>query len=348
MRGSGYNFLSRWTHRLALQYPAIAQASFELENLVHPTKDQSIRQPVFISGLARSGTTILLQYLHQTGEFGSLTYRDMPFVLMPHTWRKLSRGDKSSESQERAHRDGIRIGQDSPEGFEEIFWRIFCGANYIKDDKLTLHEVSTDASDKFKKFATHVAGLDGDERYLSKNNNNILRLDYLKKTFPDATIVVPFRRPLQHAISLLGQHQLFCDLQQADRFTLNYMNWLGHFEFGEGQKPFFLGDEMLFEQMMSYPKTDINFWLLTWKNYYQYLNQHLTDSVVLFDYDAFCADPVTMLSQLYKRLAIEKETVRQAPFVPKTRIVDGVNETILKDCERIYAELKQKAERQWD
>lgn len=47
----------------------------------------------------------------------------------------------------------------------------------------------------------------GGARYLSKNNNNILRLEALATSFPDALLIHPFRDPLQQALSLLSQHR---------------------------------------------------------------------------------------------------------------------------------------------
>lgn len=346
MHGSGYNFLSRLTHRIALQYPAVAQASFDLENFRYPFKNQTTTKPVFISGLARSGTSILLQYLYKTGAFSSLTYRDMPFVLMPGTWRKLPRQHKDDKLTERAHLDGIQVGQHSPEAFEEVFWRIFCGTEYILKDRLMPHLPGGDVPRKFNCHIGHVVALNNDKRYLSKNNSNILRLGYLQQAFPDAAIIVPFRDPLQQAISLREQHQRFCDLQRHDRFILDYMNWLGHFEFGLGQKSFFLNDDATFSEMASFDKDDINFWLLTWKNYYQYLNHQPADNILLFDYEVFCADPCGAMSRLLMQLAVEGEIIQPVSFTPQIKKVEGINQLILDACEDIYAELKQKAVRQ--
>ena len=38
---------------------------------------------IFITGMPRSGSTVLLYYLYQSELFASLTYRDMPFVISP-------------------------------------------------------------------------------------------------------------------------------------------------------------------------------------------------------------------------------------------------------------------------
>ena len=108
--------------------------SFAIENALIKKPQELPGNHVFISGLARSGTTILLKYLYETGAFKSLTYSDMPFVLMPNTWKKISRKKTKSSKHERAHNDSIKIGPDSPEAFEEVFWRVFFGKNYIRDD----------------------------------------------------------------------------------------------------------------------------------------------------------------------------------------------------------------------
>src|SRR5690606_21285585 len=108
------------------------------------------------------------------------------------------------------------------------------------------------------------------QRYLSKNNNNILRLPYLFKSFAKARVVIPFRDPLQHALSLLNQHRHFSGIQASDHFSLEYMNWLGHYEFGLNQKPFCFGKNETFIQMEKADRMSLDFWLLSWKNYYDF------------------------------------------------------------------------------
>ena len=94
----------------------------------------------FVSGLARSGTTILLNAIYESDEFSSLSYKDMPFVLAPNLWSKLSFAIKKDiDLVERAHGDGIKVSTDSPEAFEEVFWMTF-----DKGDK--------DTQEKFKNY----------------------------------------------------------------------------------------------------------------------------------------------------------------------------------------------------
>ena len=88
---SDYGFLSRTLHRLALGSPSVAEASFDLEQALNGRDLMgSDGRHVFVTGLARSGTTILMRALFGTGAFASLTYRDMPFVLAPGLWSRVA------------------------------------------------------------------------------------------------------------------------------------------------------------------------------------------------------------------------------------------------------------------
>lgn len=82
------------------------EVTFDLESSLISTK-YSEEKHVFISGLARSGTTILLNSIYESDIFASLTYSDMPFVLAPNLWAKLSPNRRNNNFKERAHGDGI-------------------------------------------------------------------------------------------------------------------------------------------------------------------------------------------------------------------------------------------------
>ena len=68
---------------------------------------------------------MLLNALHKSNLFASLSYSDMPFVLAPNLWSKISFNKRYSELKERAHGDGIKVSTESPEAFEEVFWKTF-------------------------------------------------------------------------------------------------------------------------------------------------------------------------------------------------------------------------------
>ena len=281
MRKSGYGVLEKLLHHLTLGNRLIAEASFDLEQaFYHPPLSEVIDgQHVFIAGLARSGTTMLMRRFYATGTFRSLTYRDMPFVLMPNVWRTMTGfRRRHMEKKERAHGDGIWIDFDSPEALEEVFWRVFAGDSFIKPDCLVPMTVEQETLMKFQRYvAAILAGGNAatQKRYLSKNNNNILRLGSIKKAFPHAFIVIPFRDPLQQANSLMQQHDRFHSMNQADPFIGSYMTWLAHHEFGPDHRPFRFS-----ENPISYPPNSLNYWLRIWHDTYDWLLHHAPGRLV--------------------------------------------------------------------
>jgi len=63
-----YSGLDRFLHKLVLGSKVIQSTSFELQQLIAPKLPKPDR-PVFVVGMARSGTTTLLNLLFATGEF---------------------------------------------------------------------------------------------------------------------------------------------------------------------------------------------------------------------------------------------------------------------------------------
>lgn len=341
-----YSFLSRFLHHVALRYKLFAEISFEVDNRFAKKNELKIsNKPVFISGLARSGTTILMRHIYETGQFRSLTYNDMPFILMPFLWKKLSLQKESREPKERAHQDGIMVNFESPEAFEEVFWRVFCGNQYIRKDRLELQKSEEYVLKKFKDYIRNIIFSSENpkqNRYLSKNNNNILRMSALLKSFPYAKIIIPFREPMQHALSLLNQHQHFSEVQTTNRFTLDYMNWLGHFEFGLNQKPFHFGENDTFNKIIKADKGSLNFWLLSWKNYYSYALDNSGESTLFFSYEEFCKSPNMVISILFKEIEINTAIKDFDSFKPSEKRNNEYDKELLEDCQKLYLNLLKR------
>lgn len=263
--------------------------AFDLDQMTVQSDPAEIilRRHVFVSGLARAGTTVLMRRFYATGLYRSLTYRDMPFVLAPNIWRRLSLVSRRDvQRSERAHGDNLLVDIDSPESLDEVFWRIFAGDEYLEDDRLKPHVPSGEVVEKYIRYvnailSTHNSRLD---RYLSKNNNNILRLGTIHQAFPNALILIPFRDPLQHAHSLFRQHLHFSKLQAKRQFTLAYMTWLGHHEFGLGHRPFH------FEGAAScpYPADTTDYWLHAWCESYSWLEQSKPKPALFVCYEDLC------------------------------------------------------------
>jgi len=100
-------------------------ADLETDFVAQRLESVSIDRPVFLTGLARSGTTILLTLLSQTDGVATHRYRDFPFLEIPFLWNWFQdrfASQSASSPQERIHADRIEITPDSPEAFEEPLW----------------------------------------------------------------------------------------------------------------------------------------------------------------------------------------------------------------------------------
>ena len=317
---NNYSWLERKLHQFALSSQFMREAMFDLERLIFSDKAQENTQDhIFIAGLARSGTTILLNAIYGSKQFASLSYDDMPFILSPNLWSKLNFTKKHLEPKERAHGDNIKISTNSPEAFEEVFWNTFSG----KPEKEKL----------FKEYIFLILNKNKKTRYLSKNNNNIRRLVEINKIYPKAKILIPFRDPLQHANSLLFQHKKFLEDQKNDLFVLEYMGLIGHSEFGLGYKPVsFMNTEFRNE-------ASLNHWLEQWFLVYKnILTQTLeTKNFYPICYESLCSNP-EYWSQLEELLKIEH--CFEENFVEsKKEILNSFDKGLLTKSINLYADL---------
>lgn len=329
-----YSLIDRLLHRVVLSKNFLGEALFDLEKaLFLKSAAQDIGPHVFVTGLARAGTTTLLHALYASGQFATLTYADMPFVVAPNLWRQISRGSKKEiEKKERAHGDGISVDAQSAEAFEEVFWRTFYGKTYILDDKLIRHELEGDEIDDFAAYITLICRRGGRTRYLSKNNNNILRLKFLSNKMNSSQFFVPFRHPSEQAFSLLNQHNRFL---KCPEFVADYMTWLCHFEFGATHKRFCLGD---MRNTYNDPSS-INYWIESWCNVYGHLigvARERLENVMMVDYNLLCSSP-----GYWRALcAIAEVPISdEIPFrASKKEVPHAIDAELLRQALRIYEE----------
>ncbi len=206
----------------------------------------AIDRPIYVTGLARAGTTILLELLASRPGVATHRYRDFPPIFTPIFWNRAFAHiyDRDAPPAERAHRDRILVTPDSPEAFEEVLWMHFFpdlhdpGRSNVLD-----RETEHPAFERF--YRDHIRKIlliRGGTRYLCKGNYNLTRLSYLLKLFPDARFVLPVRDPRWQVASLIKQHRLFCREEERDPRILAHMRRVGHFEFGLDLRPVNTGD----------------------------------------------------------------------------------------------------------
>lgn len=334
-----YSRLDKLLHHLALGSTARAEMFHDIERgafLKSAPADDG--RHVFVTGLARAGTTILMREIHSSGAFGSLTYADMPFVLAPNLWQRLSaRGRRAGPRSERAHGDGIEVDFNSPEALDEVYWRVFSGGEYILPDRLVPHAPGDEQIAGYRDFIRLILRRTGKARYLSKNNNHLLRLDSLASAFPGSVILIPVRDPLAHARSLLNQHRRFLC---SDAFTRAYMGWLGHHEFGATHRPL-AWDRTI---VSGDPQT-MDFWLTQWIAAHRQIDalDRKHENVQLIPYQALIRD-AGIWPAVAHRLGIEPGPLKEIRFSASANSLGKDAQSIAADeATELYWQLEQRA-----
>ncbi len=218
----------------------IRLGNIETKLLTYDIQDLRIDKPIFIAGLARSGSTILLETLASHKDVTSHQYCDYPFVHVHYFWNVIKALTPASRKKvERGHKDGLMINAKSPEALDEILWISFFEDLHDPGQSNIIDE--TCGNPAFERFYANniLKTLYGRKasRFISKNNYNVTRLKYLKSLFPDLRIIIPVRPPEEHIYSLLKQNKLFQEVQKQDERSSRYTRRLGHFEFGLDFRP---------------------------------------------------------------------------------------------------------------
>ncbi len=311
-----YSRLDRFLHRVAFATLGLQKSVADVEDRLYARRIRraSVEAPVFLTALPRAGTTVLLDALASAAAFAVHTYRHMPFLLTPMLWDAFARRYRVEGGVvERAHGDGVEIGFDSAEAFEEVVWRAFWPHKYLLGRIRAWTASDAEPGGDFDVvFKSHIAKMIALEdtnqrervRYLSKNNANIARIPFLAKLFPEAVVLVAFRNPADHAASMLRQHLNFRELHASEPFVRRYMADIGHYEFGMDRRPLDFGCPERRRDGAGDNGGDgpggnnvagsveaLEYWLTYWCDAYEHVLGGSRERVVLVDYDALCENP---------------------------------------------------------
>ncbi|MEZ5919947.1 MAG: sulfotransferase [Parvularculaceae bacterium] len=349
---AGYSALDRLIHRIAFANPHVQRAVGEIENDIFAArlKGHEAKNPVFVTGLPRAGTTLTLEALYSTGEFRTFTYRHMPFVLAPLFWTSVTGGfRKKAVAMERAHGDGMEVSFDSPEAFEEVAWLTYLRNKYMRATSIAPLEAAAVTPEFENAFRTLIKKLTAPEksgglafRYLSKNNANIGRIGALRKLFPDATIIVCLREPLAHVASLMTQHERFLGMHDEDAFSKSYMEWIGHYDFGDNFKPIDFASCGGVQERNSLTR---DFWLQYWIDAYAFAEKHSADNVLFLDYDRLFEDAQSVYRALASATGVEEtdKLIAAAERIrPATTTIDEAPENagLLAEARALHQRLR--------
>lgn len=332
-----YSATDKFLHKFYLSNYGISKATLEMEEALYAQKlkQLDVKQYVFVTGLARSGTTAVMNKIFGTGQYASLQYANMPFLLSPNLWKRKLK----IESHERAHKDGIIIDGNSPEEFDEYFWKAFLKDAYIKENGLALHDVDDKILAKYLTYVRLICLAKGKDKYVSKNNNNVLRLTTLQKIDLNKIIIL-FRDPLSHASSLMKLDKSFSKNQHEDPFSLDYFNYLGHHEFGLNHKPFLLTAEFA-DHRQQYSKESLNYWLAIWLNYYGYLLQQNVDDNLFICFEDLIKEPDLVYNHIAAYLALDSFLQPNKKHNPSKYAALDCDTGLLKKCMEVYEQLSR-------
>lgn len=316
-----YSRLQKLLHDLVLGKKFINKSLYEIEKIIY-LKNIDIKDNahLFITGLPRSGTTTLLNFINSTKQFASLSYKNMPFVLSPNFSKLFNK--KKITLKERLHGDGILYDNNSPEALDEIF------LNY--DDEFVKKELMN--------YIKLILLSENKEKYLSKNNLNYKRIKFFQSIFPNCIFLITIRDPLYHANSLLKQYINFSKLQKQNNFIRRYMNYLHHNEFGLDHKPW---NKPIYYRDLN----KIDYWIEQWFLFYnKILNEYKSYNNCFFIIYEELENPDYLKELLKKINLIQIKNLNLAYFknCNKNKINTNYSMDNYKYAKNLYIEYKYK------
>lgn len=278
--------------------------------------DVVIQKPLYVSALARSGTTIITEILSKIPEFASHTYADFPGVFTPYwnNWLRQKKQFIKANKVERSHQDRIMINNDSPEAFEEVLWMHFYPQ--IHQDGMA-KPVFINSDDGFVKYyKSHIKKLllvKDKTRYMAKANYNVNRMTEILSIFPDAQFIVSIRHPVNHIASLMKQHTLYLEAAKSTSRIDRQLAASGHFEFGQLREVVKMPDSdyaKKVQQLWSNGE-DIKAWAHYWQGLYGSVyalkkrHERYDQAIQFIQYESLCNDSVATIDTLIKHCQLK-------------------------------------------
>lgn len=328
--------------------------NWESRHLADQLQHLVIERPIFICGLARSGSTLLLELYSQVAGTATHRYRDFPFLQIPFLWNRfLDRFPATDQPAERPHRDRIRITRESPEAMEEPLWQAWFPDQHSEH---SIHRLSAETQHpEFERFhrdhLKKILLIRSGQRYVAKNNYHVARIEYLSRLYPDAEFVIPIRHPLTHVESLVRQHRLFCEYAGLSPRVVEYLTAAGHYEFGPQRVPVRLneadGDRISQDWAGG---DDAGGYGIQWKEVYGFVRNllhnepRLQNRIHIVRHEDFCGAPTTQFCQLLHRTGLDDAVRTRGPSLEHVSLAQHPMTLDRRKRAAIWAEVSNVAE----
>jgi Sulfotransferase family len=286
--------------------------------LARSLASQRVDRPVYICGLPRAGTTITLQMLSEHPDVVTHTYADFLMPYMPWVWNKVFPRipvDAMRKPVPRIHRDRIEVTRDSAEMGEEILWEHFFPQIHEESNYSVLDaSTSNPAFERFyREHLCKLALVRGRSRYVSKAIMCVVRMQYLRRIFPDARFLLYVRNPIDHVASLIKQDRIWTELERDDPRQIEIIELTGHHEFGPHQVMANIGHpEVLTEIRRLF---DQGRWAQSRARYWAYVygfvtkqldeDPELARRVCIVRYEDLCSDSLATIDRILTHAELE-------------------------------------------
>jgi hypothetical protein len=287
-------------------------ANLETNSVAKELKSVSVTNPIYICGLARSGSTLLHEIVASHPSVATHRIKDFPLVFTPYWWRRAAAKRRPSDPRERAHRDRMMITSESPDALEEMIWMAFF--RHCHDPSVTNVVRVDERHPDFESFySAHIRKLllaERASRYAAKANYHVARLAYLIRIFPDAKFLIPVRDPTDHIVSLMRQHEWFSQGHRAHPRALAFMQRSGHFEFGLDRRPINLGNTSRVRQIQDHWSNgqEVHGLADYWDMVYAYLadllatDEQVRAATLVVRYETLCSEPAETLAAVLRHV----------------------------------------------
>jgi hypothetical protein len=305
--------------KLVRTIPAVGNTlhTLEFSRMKRSIESLKVDRPIFITGLARAGTTITLEMLSKHPDVATHRYLHMVMPYVPHWMQSFA--DKTPimlSPTERVHKDRIMVNRNSPEAVEEIFWQRYFEATL---DESTSNVMSEDISNpEFEEFyERHIRKLMRDQlrtRYAAKNNYNVARMEYIQKIFPNVKFLIIVRNPFDHIASLAKQDKILSEVERQDPRLLDWTKIIGHREFGGAKICINLGDSNTVQEIRNhwsdktaYVKGWAKYWASVYSHVHQTLenNQKLAEAALVVRYETLCEEPDATIDRIIEHTELD-------------------------------------------